>query len=57
MELHFWIEEINNGYTIEYKLEDKYETVYCKNKKELIERFKELIQYINKNQNEKEIEE
>jgi len=57
MELHFWIEEINNGYTIEYKLEDKYETVYCKNKKELIQRFEELIQFINKKEIKKEIEE
>ena len=44
MEFHFWIEKINNGYIMEYKLEDQYESVYCKNKAELEERFKELIE-------------
>jgi len=44
LEFHFWIEKINNGYIMEYKLEDQYESVYCKNKAELEERFKELIE-------------
>jgi len=44
LEFHFWIEKINNGYIMEYKLKDQYESIYCKDKSELEERFKELIE-------------
>jgi len=44
LEFHFWIEKINNGYVMEYKLKNRYESVYCKDEFELEERFKELIE-------------
>jgi len=43
-EIHFWIEEINNGYTIEYRYKNGYKTIFCNDKEEIMKRLEELIQ-------------
>lgn len=43
--IYFFIEEINNGYQIEYKwCKGEYKTVYCKDKKDILSKLEELVQ-------------